>query len=374
MPHPTPPTTDLTTGEVAALLGVHTSTVKRWFREAAPTGRIAATSIAGRSVATTSGGHRRIPLDYALDIARRRGHRIGLHRFGAEAGQIWTATRALGHGRCEPALELLLKWLPSGRGPLIGRFLRHLTEVAVANKRAAEGLVTPTDPKILDGLFGEFLRQVGERWARGELRISDERAAAREVAATIQALLQAVEEARATRDGDDSTGGHPRDPAPAPGDPSTPVDSIPNPKPTPIPPTAIVATVEGDQHILGSLMVQLVLVQRGWRTEHLGSGVPISEIVATQRFVNASLVCVSFVPPRGAADVHRFAQVAAHLSDPARPWALLVGGAGARGATLPPPGGPFTHTAALASLADLAHWLRVYEDDHVPSAPTGIAR
>ncbi len=341
---PTPPTTDLTTGEVAAMLGVHTSTVKRWFREAAPPAR--GPAAARHSVATTSGGHRRIPLDFALGVARRRGHRIGLHRFGAEAGRVWVATRALATGDPDPALGLLMEWLRSRRAPLVGRLLRHLTGVAAANRRAAEGRLTRTDPAILDSVFGGFLRRVGDGWANGELRISDERAGAREVAETVHALLQAVEEARASREGDD--------PAADPKAPLTP--------PAPHPRTAIVATVESDQHILGSLLARLVLAQRGWRTEHLGTGLPITEIVATQQLLGASLVCVSFVPPRGPADVHRFANVAARLSDPRRPWALVVGGAGTRGATLPPPGGPFTHTAALDSLVDLDEWLGGYEE------------
>ncbi len=345
------------------LLGIHTSTVKRWFREVA--GAQAAQTVEHPAVVTTSGGHRRIPLDVALGVARQRGHRVGLHRFGAEAGRVWIANRALMGGNYAPAQDLLLEWLRMRRSVLIGRLLRHLTGVAEANRQAVDGRLMRTDPLLFDGLLTGFLKRAGDCWACGELRISDERAAAREVTETLYALLNAVEEARAARDSD--VPATPRSPGSA---------AFPGPASlsTPHPRTAIVATLEGDPHRLGSLMARLVLAQRGWIVQDPGAGLPIVEIVDAQRRYNAAIVCLSLIPPRGAPDIRRFVEVATHLSDPRRPWALLVGGSGSQGARLPPPGGVFTHTAALDSLASLAHWLMRYEEAHPlptpPSPPT----
>lgn len=299
--------TDLSTGEIAELLGVHASTVKRWFRGGARAG--------GRGrVPTTAGGHRRVSLDLALRVARDRGHEVYLHRFDSDAVRVWRAIRELGRGRVEPAQDLLIAWLRERRTRLIGRFLRHLATVDA-----------PVDPAVLDGVFGGFMRRVGDAWANGDLRISDERAATREVSEAIYALLDSLDRAE-----------H---------------------EPDPGSPTAVVATVEPDQHILGSLLVRLVLAQRGWNVEHLGTGLPIAEIVAIQRALGASLICVSFTPPRGTADVHRLFEVAGSLSDPCHPCSLLVGGSAAQGARLPARHHPFSDLRILASLAELSDWL-----------------
>lgn len=307
----------LSTADVAELLGVHPSTVKRWFRGSP------GAAAAGR-VATTSGGHRRIPLDVALRVASERGHRVYLHAFAAEAAFVWSAIRSLDAGRPKPAQDLLLDWLKSRRTHLIGRFLRHVTS-----------LEPVVDPAILDSVLGAFMRRVGDGWARGDLRISDERAASREVAESIYALL----------------------------DPVVREDN----RPDPASPTAIVATVEPDRHILGSLLVRLVLAQRGWNVEYLGTGLPIAEIVATQHRTQASLVCVSFSPPRGAADVRRFVDVACRLTDPCHTYSLLLGGGGTRGVEFGPGDWPFDDLGILHSLAELGDWLE--RRHHVRGSP-----
>ncbi|MYI07245.1 MAG: cobalamin B12-binding domain-containing protein [Gemmatimonadetes bacterium] len=179
------------------------------------------------------------------------------------------------------------------------------------------------------------MEQVGEGWARGELPIRGERAASREVSETIYALLdQATSGAR-----------------------------------TPARPTAVVATVEPDQHVLGSLLVRLMLVQRGWRVEHLGTGLPVAEIVAAQKAAGASLVCVSFTPPRGSADVRRFVDVAGRLADPCSPYSLALGGGGVRGVDLCGCEWPFGAPAVLDSLAEFGQWLDRHADLPTPPIP-----
>lgn len=301
-----PPHSDLSTGDVAELLGVHASTVKRWFRGSAKT--------AGHRVSTTAGGHRRVSLEFALEVARDRGHTVYLHRFDSEAGRAWQVIQALGDGRPEPAQDLLITWLRARRTRLMGHLLRHLTTVEAS-----------VDPAVLDGVFGGFMRRVGDAWADGELRISDERAATREVSEAIYALLDSLD-----REEDE---------------------------PDPTRPTAVVATLEPDQHVLGSLLVRLVLAQRGWNVEQLGTGLPISEIVATQRALGASLICVSVTPPRSGGDVRRLVEVAGSLSDPCRPCSLLIGGSAARGVRLPACDHPFSDLRILKSLAELGDWL-----------------
>jgi len=317
-----PEPVQLGTREVAELLGVHSSTVKRWFRGVRGYGASSAPrpepASAGTRVGTTAGGHRRIPLDTALRVARERGTEVYLHWFGDDAGAVWTAVQALESGNASPARNLLVGWLKLGRAHLIGRFLRHVT--------AAD----PVEARILDGVLGGFMRRVGEGWRRGELRIADERAATREVSETIISLVGGSGYAHRPR-GRQA-------------------------------PVAVVGTLETDRHGLGALLVRLLLVQRGWAVEYLGTGLPIPEIVAAQRARGAALVCLSVTPPSSAADVHRFIEVARELADPRRPFALAVGGSGTRRAGAAVRAWPLGRSGRFASLSAFQRWM----DRHFP--------
>lgn len=291
---------DLGTGDVAELLDIHPSTVKRWFDSPRMT--------------ATSGGHRRIPLDLVLEVARERDRRVYLHGFGGQATHVWHAMQALERGDPGPACDALAHWLQTRRSHLIGRFLWHV---------AARG--DAPDPAVLDGVFGGFMKRVGDGWERGELRIADERAASREVGEAIGLLLAAA-------------GGEAGEP-----DPDRP--------------TAVVGTVEPEQHVLGSQLVRLLLLRGGWNVEHLGAGVPVPEIVATQRALGASLVCVSFTPPAVAADVLRFVEAAEGLADPAQPFSLVLGGNAVRGVDVHGRDGAFKDLVAHENLAAFRDWM-----------------
>ena len=301
---------------------MHSSTVKRWFRGVRGSGGSRAArsepASAGARVGTTAGGHRRIPLDTALRVARERGNEVYLHWFGDDAGAVWTAVQALENGNASPARNLLVGWLRLRRAHLIRRFLRHVTAP------------DPVEARILDGVLGGFMRRVGEGWQRGELRIADERAATREVSETILSLVGGTGYV-SRRHGSE-------------------------------PPVAVVGTLENDHHALGALLVRLLLVQRGWAVEYLGTGLPIPEIVAAQRAHGAALVCLSVTPPSGNADVHRFIEVARELADPRRPFALAVGGGGSRRASSAVRAWPLGRSGRFASLSAFRRWM----DRHFP--------
>lgn len=338
----------LTTGDVAELIGIHPSTVKRWFGGS----RLSAGSLE-RGVSATSGGHRRIPLDMALRVARERGHEVYLHGFESDVARVWDAVRSLDAGRPRPAQRLLIDWLRDGRTRPIGRFLRHVTGVGDGGgperEEPAGHAPAAVDPRILDGVFGGFMARVGAGWARGELPIRAERAASREVSETVYALLDRTRREDEPRDFAGTMATRDRTDAACPEDVSG--------AQAPTRPTAVVATVEPEQHLLGSLLVRLMLVQRGWQVEHLGTGLPVAEIVATQQAAGASLVCVSFTPPRGSADVRRFVDVAGKLADRCQPYSLVLGGGGTRGVDLCGCEWPFEDPAVLDSLGEFGQWL-----------------
>ncbi|MBM7842393.1 MerR family transcriptional regulator [Herpetosiphon giganteus] len=55
----------------------------------------------------------------------------------------------------------------------------------------------------------------------------------------------------------------------------------------------IVATVPGEQHELGVMMVALFLMRRGWRVIYLGSNLPTSELLHTVQRLKPKLVALS---------------------------------------------------------------------------------
>lgn len=55
----------------------------------------------------------------------------------------------------------------------------------------------------------------------------------------------------------------------------------------------VVATVPGEQHELGVMMVALFLMRRGWRVVYLGSNLPASELLNTVQRLNPKLVALS---------------------------------------------------------------------------------
>ena len=290
----------LSTGQAARLLGIHPSTVKRWFDEPAR----------GEG---TRGGHRRIPLELVLAEGEARGHPSLLQEFDGDSGSVWYALEALDGGDFEPLLRLFYRWLKAGRAARIGKTLRYL------------GSDRPLSPGVLDGAFGGCMNMVGEAWEEGRLRVGEERAASREVGEALLALI--AEHGRG---------------APAPrGDG----------------PIAVVGAMEGDMHSLGPLLVRALLVLRGWTVEYLSADVPIEEFVATQKTVGADLVCVSFTPPLGPPDVRRCVQVISGLMDRSGPFALAVGGAGSAGADLPDDATPFTALFQGESLVELDGWV-----------------
>jgi MerR family transcriptional regulator, light-induced transcriptional regulator len=119
--------------------------------------------------------------------------------------------------------------------------------------RLAEGKVSSID--ICERLLGPALRSVGQLWHDGALSIGGEHRATSIVERVIGRLTT-----------------HPR------GRPRG---------------TAIVATLTGEAHGMPAAMAALVLRDDRWRVHHLGSDLPIIEIVKMVHEVDANIVVVS---------------------------------------------------------------------------------
>ena len=109
-------------------------------------------------------------------------------------------------------------------------------------------------------LFAEvlqpLLREVGERWHRGELAISQERMVSSTVRRHLGLVLETYDRSARRQD-------------------------------------IVFATLPGERHELGLLMAAIVCASRGFKTHYLGPDLPAPEIARFAREIGASIVALS---------------------------------------------------------------------------------
>jgi hypothetical protein len=94
------------------------------------------------------------------------------------------------------------------------------------------------------------------------------------------------------------------------------------------------------------------LERMGWRVYFLGADVPVEDFSAMQRAREASLVCVSFAPPRTGADMQRCVRILAEFYDAEAPFALALGGHAAHEADFSGMDTPFAQLGTFVSVTD----------------------
>lgn len=266
----------LTTSQVADLLSVHPSTVKRWANEGSV------------EIDKTEGGHRRIHLQDALEMARSRDIKTFLAPFSPYEGHVWSAvSEVVSSGSFERVHALAMGWLTRGHLRRMGWLFREL------GRRPDIPFADFCD----HGVRG-FMYQVGETWRQGRLRVGEEHMASEMLVESLLHLRTEMEDGQ---------------PGPGTPDPDAPV--------------AVVGSMEGDRHHLGALCVRLLLERRGWRVYYLGADVPVEDYAAVQRSREADLVCVSFAPPNTAADMKRCVRILGEFYQESHPFGLALGGA-----------------------------------------------
>jgi MerR family transcriptional regulator, light-induced transcriptional regulator len=132
---------------------------------------------------------------------------------------------------------------------------------------------------VLDEAVLPYLRELGERWERGEVSIAQEHFATNLVRARLVALAR----------GWDRGGG----------------------------PRALLACIEGELHDLPLLAFGLMLRSHGWRICYLGATTPLASIAETARAIEPAVIVVSGtvtgafdeVPTRGLRDIGRLASL-----------------------------------------------------------------
>lgn len=146
--------------------------------------------------------------------------------------------------------------------------------------------------QLVSDVVQPLLREVGERWHRGEFAISQERLVSTIVRRHVGLMLDAYDR---------------------------------NARRAPI----VFATLPGERHELGLLTSAMMCASRGFKTHYLGPDLPPAEIARYAREVDAAIVALSVVLQERAVDVPlQLAELVNHLPETTAVW---LGGAAARG-------------------------------------------
>lgn len=181
-------------------------------------------------------------------------------------------------------------------GPEAGR---HLTacldavermDAAALDAALERASVALSVPAVLEEVLVPLLREVGDRWRDGTLRVAAEHMASARLRTFLGGLRR-----RGNPDG--------------------------------IGPVLLLATPPGQGHELGTLMAAVIAAGDGWNAVHLGTGLPAEELAAAAARTAARAVALGItVAPNGAGTADELERLRAALPEGVP---LLVGGAGA---------------------------------------------
>ncbi len=291
----------VSTRRASELLGVHESTVKRWCND----GEL----VCGH----TQGGHRRIPLEALLAFARANDYSLDLLPFDGSAGRVWHGTEAAQRNEDYSSLiSLLYEWLDAERVDLVVHLLFYLRG---QNRPLA---------LLFDRLVGPVMFRIGAAYLEGSLSIGDEHR-------MTQTMRDALIQCRRLQ----PTNGHI----------STQFR------------VAIVGCPRNEAHELGALMVRVTLENLGWRVVYLGLDVPTEEFALQQRKHRADLVCVSVVPPTGAAEAAAMARLLGHMASSDATYRLAFGGSAIDQSCPPIPTSPgIAEVQLFRAMTPFAEW------------------
>lgn len=221
----------LTTKEVARICRVSDATVKRWAEaEILKSER-------------TSGGHRRFRAEEVARFQREQG--LGLkHRHGDDS-----------------LPKLKKRRLDSLKGKSSGNTLFDSLVIGSEEQASQELIQYFLDgmpvTEIFDRLIATAMSEVGDRWSKGELSITQEHLATRAAFAASQKLRNVL------------------------------------PVPTMNGKIAMCCTIEGDLHELPIYLAQLTLENAGWEVINFGANTPLYALAEEVCSDPPNLICIS---------------------------------------------------------------------------------
>ena len=148
-----------------------------------------------------------------------------------------------------------------------------------------ELLATATLDSILSDVLIPFLRELGERWERGEITVAQEHFASSVLRGRLLGLARGWDRGIGAR--------------------------------------VLLACAPGERHDLGLVAFGLALRARGFRILYLGADTPIESVAQTARTAHPHAVVISAV------SAERFKEIAGALRELAAEYPVYLGGAGA---------------------------------------------
>lgn len=320
----------LTTSQVAELLGVHPSTVKRWCNEGDLT------------FDKTEGGHRRIHLNDALELAKDRDIVTFLQPFEPYEGHVWSAVNEVVDGAgYDRVHSLAMGWLMRGQTARLSQLFLELGRHPDI-----------PFPGFCDQGIAGFMRQVGDAWRSGQLRVGEEHMLTETlVEVLIRLRSEGARGLGPNGSGNGSSGGNGVNGSNgSKGDQGTGRGPFGR-RGEAGPRRAVVGSMEGDRHSLAPHCIRLELERMGWEVVFLGADVPVEDFAAIQKARGAGLVAVSFAPPSTGADMKRCIRILSEFHDPAHPFAVAMGGIPMDSVDLTDLDPPFTELSIFNSIA-----------------------
>lgn len=261
--------TILSTADVARLFNVTETTVKRWADD----------GVLGCQ--RTPGGHRKFDIRHVVDFAEKNN----LDPSGVLA---WT-----GDPQADRSLQVAV--LSRDYGVIVDEFVRRALSTDKADLFLLLSYLYEHKMalwEIYDSVIRSGMREIGERWVRGEIGINHEHRASYE---TLEALakLQAHVVIK-----------------PATG-------------------RSVICTCLGDElHEIGLRCTAYQFEAEGWRVHYLGARIPAAAVVDAIRELQPDIVCLSIKVPENVGDLAESMQ---RISGAARGVGgrLIAGGSGA---------------------------------------------
>jgi MerR family transcriptional regulator, light-induced transcriptional regulator len=236
--------TTLSSDQVARLLNVTVSTIKRWADE----GMIACIK--------TPGGHRKFELSEVTRFAEGHGMRLsgGTPPPLAEdqLEQLQFGIHAQNYHR---VANLFLEEALQGDREGLYQLLLYVTKHHIRFATIADEIIRPA------------LVQIGEQWHQGSLEISTEHRAS---SAITEALVRLAPELH-----------------------RKPSNGL----------TAVCACAEGEQHEIGLRCMAYALELEGWKVHYLGANTPYETIAAFVQATRPELICLSLSIARHRKDI-----------------------------------------------------------------------
>jgi MerR family transcriptional regulator, light-induced transcriptional regulator len=246
----------------------------------------------------SAGGYRLYSEDDQKRVRRMQVHLAG-GLAAAEAAQMAIAEEGRADATPEEAREVAGKAAGDGAVLVAGSTPRaDLVHSADALRQALEGMNEPAAQAVMDRLLTDFtveavlrdvvlphLRDLGDRWERGEVSVAQEHFASHVVRGRLAGLARGW-----------GNGSGPR---------------------------ALLACPPDEQHDLALVVFGIVLNRGGWRIEFLGGSTPMQDVLEVTSRTHPSLVVLTAARP------DRFAPVTAELAALAELAPLALAGAGA---------------------------------------------